>query len=208
MPFKKRSEMTPDELAADQARRALAGASRRARTVERQFEAANGTPPDETVEVGDGEEDFGLDDLLSDQEIAAIYAEAKKKVAEERKKQRVKEIFDRAFAEERKNAGLMDRSEEERALLTSMTQVTIDLPRFKNQNDVPFLRIDGKGYYHGRTYTITVAEARTINEMMGRQWLHIAQFYGESRHYFDPHRGKSVYMGGPASGGVLQGAAA
>lgn len=209
MPFKKRSEMTPEEVEADKARRTAAGQKRRAASTGRRPRAAAPAAildPIAEIETGDGEEtDFDLDDLLSDAEIAEIYAQAKKKVAEERRKQRVKAIYDKALNEERKNAGLLDRSEEERAQLSALTQVTIDLPRFRNQRDIPYLRIDGRGFYHGRTYTVTVAEARSIYEMMGRQRLHMAQFNGDSRSYFDPRQGKSIYMGGAAAGGALLG---
>ena len=50
---------------------------------------------------------------------------------------------------------------------------------------------------------MTVAQARSINEMMWRQKQHIAQFNGESRAYFDPRQNRTVYQGGIATGGAL-----
>lgn len=210
MPFKKRSEMTPEEIEADIARRIASGQKRREKTAARAAGATEKvaeTPPPSPSEEDDNA--FNLDDLLSDAEIAAIYAEAKKKVASERKKARAAAIYDKALYEERRKEGMVGHDEAERTRLDEMTQVYIDLPRFKNQRDVPYLRIDGRAFFFGRVYNVTVAQAQSINEMMGRARLHVAQFYGESRHYFDPrHGGRASYMGGIATGGVLMGQAA
>lgn len=210
MPFKKRSEMTPEEIEADSARRAATGRRRREKSAARLADAVPGVSEMPEAIGSDVPEDdaFNLDDLLSDAEIAAIYAEAKKKVASERKKARATALYEKALYEERRKEGLVGGDEAERARLDEMTQIYIDLPRFKNQRDVPYLRIDGRAFYHGRQYPVTVAQAQSINEMMGRARLHIAQFYGESRHYFDPrHGGRPSYMGGVAAGGALMGEA-
>jgi hypothetical protein len=196
MAFKKRSEMTAEELAADAARRARAAETRAVKRA---------APEPEPEPSRDGGDD-ALDDILSNEEIAALYAEAKKKVAAEIKKRRATAIYDAALAEERRKSGLVSAGEEHRAQLDELVDVTIDLPRFKNQSDLPFLRIDGRWFWHGRTYRVTRAEAQSINEMMGRAKLHMAQFNGESRAYFNAREGRSYYMGGAAAGGALLGA--
>lgn len=210
MPFKKRSEMTPEEIETDIARRSAAGQKRREKTAARSAGATEKVAETQApFPFEDDDSAFNLDDLLSDAEIAAIYAEAKKKVASERKKARAAAIYDKALYEERRKEGMVGHDEAERARLDEMTQIYIDLPRFKNQRDVPHLTIDGRSFFHGRVYNVTVAQAQSINEMMGRARLHVSQFYGESRHYFDPrHGGRASYMGGVATGGVLMRTAA
>lgn len=209
MPFKKRSEMSPEEIEADKLRRSR-GAQKRAYRRAARKETAPAilhVEPEETQEAEEADDHF-LDDLLSDAEIAALYAEAAKKVAAERKKARATVIYEKALYEERRKAGLVGVAEAERHRLDEMVWITVDLPRFKNQRDVPFLRIDGQGFYHGRSYQVTVAQAQSMNEMMWRMKAHVAQFYGESRTYFDPKQARSVYMGGAAAGGALMGAGA
>lgn len=211
MPFKKRSEMTPEEIETDIARRSAGAQKRREKTAARAAVAPEkvAETPLPSLSEEDDDSAFNLDDLLSDAEIAAIYAEAKKKVASERKKARAAAIYDKALYEERRKEGMVGHDEAERARLDEMTQIYIDLPRFKNQRDVPHLTIDGRSFFHGRVYNVTVAQAQSINEMMGRARLHVSQFYGESRHYFDPrHGGRASYMGGVATGGVLMRTAA
>jgi hypothetical protein len=210
MAFKKKSEMTPDELAAHETRLAKAHASRRANAQKRRELRREAAPAPEELPIPEepSAADFSIDDLLSDAEIAQIFAEAKAKVAAERKRARRAVLLERALYEERKSVGLVGQDEAERNRLDELVQITIDLPRFKNQRDLPFIRIDGQAFYHGRSYTVTVAQKMTLMEIMGRADLHVKQFYGESRAYFDPRQMRSVYQGGAALGGALLGDAA
>jgi hypothetical protein len=205
MAFKKKSAMTPQELAADEARRARAAQTRAAKKAAAEEERRAAAKPANLPPLDPLSQS---DDILSDAEIAAIYAEAKRKVAAERKKRRATAIYETALAAERSAAGLVTPQEEQRAQLDALVDLVIDLPRFKNQRDLPFLRVDGQWFWHGRSYRVTRAVAASLHEMMGRAKLHMAQFNGESRAYFDARQGRSVYQGGYAAGGVLMGAGA
>ena len=145
-----------------------------------------------------------LDDILSNEEIAAIYAKARSQVLTERKRERAKKLLAEAVANTRAKYALETPEGEEAAELEREVDVTIDLGFFRKQRDLPYLRIDGKLFYHGRTYRVTVAQARSMLPMMATQRMHLRQFYGDSPGaYYDPAVGRNVYRGGIALGGRL-----
>lgn len=141
-------------------------------------------------EAEDGFQMFldGLDaetrEALDEDELLAVYAQAKAKVAADRKAALKKRALERAIEAEQIAAGIIPTASAERKAeekrLAEMVTVNIDLPEGGN----PVILMDQHAYHHGQQYTVTRATAECINEMMFRTWQHEAMFIGKSRGYF------------------------
>jgi hypothetical protein len=147
-----------------------------------------------------------LDDLLSDEEIVEIYAQARVKVANERKAARKKELMDRAVEEERRGLGLIPQSTAYRKWLDELVEIDIRIARLRRPNGSeappdPIL-IDGRAFHHGRRETVTRAQAITLLDIMNKQHQHVAHVDGRPRVHYNEQIGRIMYQGGFANGGI------
>lgn len=46
------------------------------------------------------------------------------------------------------------------------------------------ITINGQAYWHGQTYKVSPALARSLNEMAGNTWKHEAQIHGSDENQF------------------------
>ena len=159
-----------------------------------------------TGEEPDGPEDegSGLDDLLSDEEIAEIYAQARLKVANERKAKRKKEIEAQALESERREAGLVAPATEYQKWLNQETEIEIRImaARTPSGQEAPRdpIRLDGRIFQHGRREIVTNAQAKTLLDIMSRQHQDIAMVDGRPRTIYNEQLGRVMYQGGFMNG--------
>ena len=157
--------------------------------------------------VAEPEDDYRIDpeEILSNEEIEAIRAEAKAKVAADQKKARRKLVYDLAMVEARREAGEIPFDEERERELAEKTQIRINLPRHRlaTGRELPPdpIILDQRIFNHGRTYTVTRAEAEYLMDRMARSWEHMAQVDGRSKTYYNEQLGTMMYQGGAATGG-------
>ena len=153
------------------------------------------------------EDDFRLDDILSNEEIEAIRAKAREDVAKERKKARARSFLDLATEEARREYGMVPADEARQRELEEMTEIRITLPRLRtpppNSRDIPPdpIILDQRLFSHGRTYQVTRAQYEYIMDLQHKAWMHMAQVEGRSRTYYSDTLGTMVHQGGIAYGG-------
>ena len=157
--------------------------------------------------VAETEDDYRIDpdEILTNEEIAAIRAEAKAKVAADRKKAKRKLVLDLAMVEARREAGEIPFDEERERELAEMTTIRINLPRHRlaTGRELPPdpIILDQRMFMHGRTYQVTKAVAEYLMDRMARSWEHMAQVDGRTKTYYNEQLGTMMYQGGVASGG-------
>lgn len=95
--------------------------------------------------------------LLSEEEIAALRAEARKSVIEEMTQAARDEFFQKALIEARR----------EQIPEEQLVHVTIDMAPFS-----PGVMLDGVQYFHGYTYEVTQPVRAVLFEQMHRSWRH------------------------------------
>lgn len=143
-----------------------------------------------------------VEDILSQDEIAEIYAQAKLKVRAERKKLARDTMMKAALEEEMRDAGIIPPETEHQKWLAETVQVTISLPPYVGLRGRRFppdpIRIDQRMFHSGHTYSVPRAQAMTLYAMMGELEKHAKQVQGDSGTYYDGER--TVYRGGPAAG--------
>lgn len=152
------------------------------------------------------EDDFRLDDILTNEEIEAIKAKAREQVAKERRQKRARLLMDLATDEARRELGLVPVDEAFEREMAELGDIRINLPRLRlaNGRECPPdpIIIDQRVFVHGRTYqNITLAQRLYLADLMGKAWMHVAQVDGRSRTYYNEQLGTMVYPGGLASGG-------
>jgi len=197
---------TPEPRAKVIATQLARKAERTRRTDNRQHKVEEVAQIAAAMELLTNEPEAPLDDLLSDDEIAKIYAEAKAKVAAERKAARRKIIMDKALEDERREAGMIPPETEHEEWLQQEAQISIVLPALRQPNGREVTRdpilIDGKSFHHGRTYTVPLVQALYLSDIMSRLRQHVSQVDGRHKNYYNEQTGQMVYMGGTARGGT------
>ena len=162
--------------------------------------------------VAETEDDYRIDpdEILTNEEIEAIRAEAKAKVDADRKKARRKLVYDLAMVEARREAGEIPFDEERERELAEMTTIRIILPRMRTATgrmlEPDPIILDQHMFMDGRTYEVTRAQADYLRDRMARAVEHMAQVKGESKVYHNEQLGVSVAMNGfapAAAGGSL-----
>lgn len=111
------------------------------------------------IEISEPEEEVPsqVESLLSEEERAEIEAEIVAEIeAEER--ERLKEQYRIESREKFKRS---------KGLLEEQITVTIDVAGHAQD-----IKLDGRPYYHGHTYTVPRSVACTLNDIMGRTWDH------------------------------------
>jgi hypothetical protein len=114
------------------------------------------------------------DDIqLTEEEKAAVRAEAHAKIVADKKRELKKKYLEELLLEQKRK---------DDPQLYAMEQILIDLPGGADR-----LTIDGAVYFHGATPTVTSVVAASIREMMARGWKHEGEIGGSYRdHYRKP----------------------
>ena len=212
MAFPKKENCTPEEWAALMAKRKATYAAKR-KPVESvdltaEFDDIGGGPPDQ----GEGRPSAislafpSPDDILSKDEIEAIYAAALSSAHKERKEARRKEVMEKALEEARRGAGMIAPATEHEKFLAELVDITIRLPRLRmpggKESPPDPIIVDQQIFHNGVTRRVPRAQAQYLMDLMWRAKAHAAQVDGRSRHYYDTEMGKVVYMGGAAQTGA------
>ena len=122
---------------------------------------------------------------LTNRELDEIRAKARKTVADDLKAEQKALALKQEIAQAKREAGMSGFD-----LKTDMVNIHVDLPEYcANAKDVGAIRIDGRVYTHGFTYTVPRHQADSIRDQMYRAWLHqrdidgksLAQFYERSK---------------------------
>jgi len=147
-----------------------------------------------------------LEELISDERIAQIYAKAKLDHLKKQREQKEKEIYQEAMLELDREAGMIPPETEMEEWLAQEAEIYITLPALRQPNgrEVPRdpILIDGKPFHHGRSYKVPLAQALYLSDVMSRMRQHVAQVDGRHKNYYNEQTGQMVYMGGTARGGV------
>jgi hypothetical protein len=202
--FPKKELCTPEEWAALMAKRKTTRAANR-KPVESvdltaEFDDTGGGPPDQ----GEGRPPAiplarpSPDDILSKDEIEAIYAGALASAHKERKEARRKEIMEKALEEARRGAGMIAPATEHEKFLAELVDITIRLPRLrmpggKESAPDPII-IDQQIFHNGVTRRVPRGQAQYLMDLMWRAKAHAAQVDGRGRHYYDADIGGIVYL--------------
>jgi len=153
-----------------------------------------------------GDDDLSLDNLLSKDEIEEIRRTERVKFLAEQKRIARDAAIARVRAEVRDEIGATPEQEAHNRWLAELETVTINLPRLRQPNgrEAPPepLRINGRRYDHGRTYTVERGLAQFLMWQMNQAHMHVAQVDGRSRNYYNEQTGRMMYQGGPMSGGA------
>lgn len=149
-------------------------------------EPTQGTPEEYNDEPSPALDPAVYEDLTAE-EKANIEAEVRLQVAEELRAQRKKQFKKEMLAQYR---SLTKPGEE-------IVPVCLDLPG--HANDV---RLDGKVFFHGVTYRVTVNVYRTLIDIQARAWEHENEIGGANR---DLYRGRKPVERVVTPGTVAQG---
>lgn len=125
-----------------------------------------------TDELWEGGEDTPI---LSEKEIAAIKAEAKAKILAERKSAEKKKILEQETQRLKNEEGLVTGD----SYKDEIVSITVDLAPFS-----PSININGRPYWHGRTYNVARHVADSLREQMYRTWQHQNEIDGKSLNEF------------------------
>ena len=207
------AHFTPEQRAEAQRKSAETRRRKKGRWRPRSHEpAVSAETPVSLEDLGlaaDVEEDYRLDDILSNAEIEAIRVKAREDVAKERRKARARTFLDLATEEARREHGMVPVDEARQRELEEMTEIRITLPRLRtpppNSRDIPPdpIILDQRMFFHGRTYQVTRAQFEYIADLQNRAWMHMAQVEGRGRTYYSDTLGTMVYQGGTAQGGAF-----
>jgi hypothetical protein len=132
---------------------------------------------DADIDLGLGNEEIRLHPILSNEEVLAARARARKKVEAERKLAAIEALevqeTERLRLEEGLTTGV--------GVLDEIVNVTIDLPPFAPDIKVNFHQT----FVHGYTYPVPRHQADTLREQMARAWRHEDEVKGRSfrEHY-------------------------
>lgn len=113
---------------------------------------------------------------LSPAEKLQLEAEAKAEVTKELKAEKKKE-YKESKKKELKRKALFSEGKDERGADT--VTVTLNLAASH-----PNICVDGRKYYHGRTYTVSKALAAVFADQQYRGWLHEDEIGGKSMNEF------------------------
>jgi hypothetical protein len=135
------------------------------------------------------------DGILTREEVTALRVEAAAKVAADQKAAKKKALLAKFSEDERRRAGLIAPAAEQDKWLNEIVIVNVTLPALKPApgQGGPILpdpiTLDGRPFYHGRSYEVPRVVALTLYDQMGRLSRHAAQVAGESPAYYNSHRG-------------------
>ena len=96
-------------------------------------------------------------ELLSEEEIKALRAQARAKVQEDLKKKASQDALSHFLKEEQK---MLDPEEE-------MVKILIDVPGYADR-----ITLDNQIFMHGVEYTVSRRQAETMREIMQNAWRH------------------------------------
>lgn len=149
-----------------------------------------------------------LDNVLSDDEIAAIYRRAEAEIDAEEKKARSQKLMALARDEVRRKRNLVPPKEARQKELEEWTDIRIVLPSLRTPSgrEIPPdpIILDQRVFVHGRSYRVTRAVAEYLNDRMNQCRMHMAQVDGRARTYYNEQMGTMIHQGGPAHGtGIL-----
>lgn len=131
---------------------------------------------DDDLGFDDDEPEERLHPILTNEEVLAARASARKKVEAERKKVASQAVENaetaRLKVEEGLTTGHGPRDE--------MVSLVVDLPAF-----APSMVVNMVPYWHGHTYTVPRHVADSLREQMNRAWQHEDEVHGRSlsEHY-------------------------
>lgn len=119
--------------------------------------------------------------LFSDEDLAKIEAEEKRKVAEDRRKLAIDDLRQRARLEAQIESGLVPaarlRDEAEQARLDETVRIRVNLPGGgAGHRDRHGFRINGRIFQQGQVYEVTRAEYDSLNEAHYRIHLNEIRF--------------------------------
>lgn len=150
-------------------------------------------------------EEEPLDDILTKEEIEAIRREAKKKIAEESRKERRQAFMKAALDDARREAGTMPQSEEWKREMDEEVTVYVDLPRLRKVTggELPPdpIMLDQRVFVAGRTYRVPKRVAIYLQDLMDKARRHVRSVDGRSFTQYDERVGQMIYQGGVAGGG-------
>lgn len=102
----------------------------------------------------------------------AMSEEHKRKLKEGRERARAEKLAQRA-------APALEETYVPRARKDDLVDVTINLAP-----NAEVLTTNGQQYWHGKTYRVSAAVARDLNDRMGATWRHENQIHGESENQY------------------------
>jgi hypothetical protein len=151
---------------------------------------------------------------ISDAEIEAIRAEARRQVAEELRQEKIALLKRAALEEARRAAGLGptqdDIAEAEDDRLNEEVLHTVNLPVKEHSawgsqyGGRPHILLDGRLFFHGTPVRVTRAQMETLRDIESQCWRHESEIDGQRRNFYNQQRG--VWM--TAAGGSPTGTAA
>lgn len=170
-------EAAPAETPAPRRRRAAAAAV--ASEPEAQAEdALSGAEGDDVFDLPEETtEEVRLHPVLTNAEFLAAQESGRKKFEDERKKAALKAVSDQALADLRYESNLRTGD----GVKDEMVDVTIDLAEHSDN-----IKLDGRQYWHGRTYPVPRHVADTLRDIMARGWNHQDEVDGKN--LADRHR--------------------
>ena len=136
--------------------------------------------PNPPVKESSGFGPAGEDPILTQAEVEAIRAQARKEILEERKKGAKAQFLTAEKARLLREEGLTTGH----TAKDQMVRVTINLPEFGAN-----ILINGKPYWHGHTYTVPRHVGEELRSTMYRAELHQNQVDGKNlRQFYQNHR--------------------
>lgn len=132
--------------------------------------------PNEELKVGDALAQLNFDSELTEGEKLKIEAEARAEVTKEMKAAKVKE-FKEAAKRRLKMQALFSDGKDEHGEGTE--SITLNLSPVQ-----PHVCLDGKRYYHGRTYTVSRGVMQVLKDQMFRGWKEESARLGEDMNAF------------------------
>ncbi len=130
---------------------------------------------------GDVAPEARLHPILTNEEVYAARARAKKRVEDERRKAAMAAVEAEAAADIRREEGMITDSPAD-----EVVTITIDLPEFS-----PGIVVNGRPYWHGHTYPVPRHVADSLREIMARANRHqeleiegrkLGEFYRRPHH--------------------------
>jgi len=108
--------------------------------------------------------------VLSADRMAELESQAETQAIAEIQKEAEKQFLSDLVAQKKRElAGIPDEPGED----VEIEEVHIDLAPHADR-----ITLDGKVYFHGNTYKMTLAQAATVKEIIGRSWMHEAEIGG------------------------------
>ena len=117
-----------------------------------------------------------LHPILTNAEVLAARANARRRIVAEQKKNAMKQVEDEEVRRLNREEGMRGTGD---PVQNEIVNFTVDLPSWS-----PYMMLDmteGVTYWHGQTYSVSRAKAASLNEIQHRQWRLDAEVEGKSK---------------------------